>query len=186
MDYLCYEPHKTLMVRGQLKYTKPQNIFFSRMLLYSFEAHCTFPFSFLTMQMLTYNLQNLGKANHRLFRDRAGGDVDLFLIWPHQLLCIHDYNDWMRGKSVCDVESGMDRCPFWLGRETDDAKYYLSFDSYKKSKLRPKKEIKRQCASSVYFGLCCRLGMLIRQETVSTSPTLSFFFYFTRLTIASM
>ena len=49
--------------------------------------------------------------------DRVRRGVGLFLIWRHNLLCMHFYKELMQCKSVCDVNSGIDPLPFWLGRE---------------------------------------------------------------------
>ena len=35
----------------------------------------------------------------------------------HNLLCMHVYKELMQCKSVCDIKSGIDPLPFWLGRE---------------------------------------------------------------------
>ena len=43
--------------------------------------------------------------------------MGLFLIWRHNLCCMHVYKELMWCKSVCDVKWGIDPLPFWLGRE---------------------------------------------------------------------
>ena len=48
-------------------------------------------------------------------QDLVRRGVGLFLIWCHNLLCMHVYKDLMQCKSVCDIKSVID--PLWLGHE---------------------------------------------------------------------
>jgi len=56
--------------------------------------------------------------------------MGLFLIWRHKLiytgltLCKHAYT------VDCDVKSGVDPLPFWLGREQKMLFFFAGFEAY--------------------------------------------------------
>jgi len=117
---------------------------------------------------LFYGLQNLRKTKHHLSHDRVRTGMGLFLIWRHELLCMHVYKDLRRCKSVCDVKSRIVPCPslarscnrWWLE--------FVPFTAYKKSKLRRislKKDVmlfeqvQRVILAKKYFGVRCTLTL---------------------------
>ena len=57
------------------------------------------------------------KTRVSFVHNRVRRGVGLLLIWRHNLLCLHVYKELMHWKSVCDVKSGIDPLPFWLGIE---------------------------------------------------------------------
>ena len=68
--------------------------------------------------------QNLRKSKHHLVHDWVKRGMGLFLIWRHKLFCMHVYKDLMACKSVRDIKSGIDPCPFWLGHEPNKAQFW--------------------------------------------------------------
>ena len=82
------------------------------------------------------------------FYDRVRGAVGLFLIWRHSLLCIHVYEELMWCKSVCDVKSGIDPLPFWLGREQKMLSFSQVLKPIKRQNLLEEGKKWPQCRSN--------------------------------------
>ena len=69
---------------------------------------------------------------------------------------MHVYKELMRCKSVCDIKSRIDPCPFSLSRETNDAWFFVSVEAYKKGK---KCHNVFQTGAKIYFSENNILGL---------------------------
>ena len=108
----------------------------------SFKVHLTPKYFFTTIHLCTclkriclfftifakswhfVGFQYLQKTKHHLAHNRVKRGMGLFLIWCHKLFCMQVYKDLMACKSVHDVKSGIDPCPFWLGHEPNNAQFW--------------------------------------------------------------
>ena len=113
--------------------------------------------------------------------------MGLFLIWRHKLLCMHVYKDLLRCKSVCDVKSGIDRCPLPARSCNRWWPDLITFTAGKKSRFGLKRGTKAQCVSNrckdlfkrkIYFGVRCTLSFFrspswfVLKQSSETKPLL--------------
>ena len=77
----------------------PKYFFAKTNLCTMFETHCGHLFIFLTNPVIL-KASKVAKNQASFVHDRVRRGVGLFLIWRHNLLCMHFYKELMQCKSV--------------------------------------------------------------------------------------